>query len=425
MPNSFMTEPEAQPSEFLASEIIERMGSLGLPPEHGIEFVTVGLDEPLKILDEHYLKAMAQGGRGSAFKLIKGSFGAGKTHFLTCLRNLAWKRGFLASLVELSLKGCNLGDASAVYRALVNSLAQAPEDSEAFDNISGWGNIIRCWALGVEEAQERRKWLAQAKVTNFANNNYKMVFLRFVKSLWEEEEELADACEMWLLGSSTKKLKLGLITIPEHICEQNASSMLASLIKAVTLLGFSGIAALFDEVDRIASGSKREKKNVVDNMRQIVDMCGSRRLPGFFWAFAVPPEFISDVIAEYPALQQRLNSPLPFSSASPQVPTIDVSASELRPHEFFQALGRKILRVVAIAWNWSYTADLQEKNLEELVTEYLAMNFDAGQRRNFVKQWIAFLQSEYSCGEGTTDIEALCRQQDSAEVMESEDFADF
>ena len=83
MPNSFITEPEAQPSEFLASEIIERMGSLGLPPEHGIEFVTVGLDEPLKILDEHYLKAMEKGGRGSAFKLIRGSFGAGKTHFLT------------------------------------------------------------------------------------------------------------------------------------------------------------------------------------------------------------------------------------------------------------------------------------------------------------------------------------------------------
>ena len=63
MPNSFITEPEAQPSEFLASEIIERMGSLGLPPEHGIEFVTVGIDEPLKILDEHYLKAMEKGGR--------------------------------------------------------------------------------------------------------------------------------------------------------------------------------------------------------------------------------------------------------------------------------------------------------------------------------------------------------------------------
>ena len=73
----------AELSSLEAAEIIERMGSLGLPPERGIEYVTVGLDRLLSVLERYYLEPMAQGERGSAFKLIKGSFGAGKTHFLT------------------------------------------------------------------------------------------------------------------------------------------------------------------------------------------------------------------------------------------------------------------------------------------------------------------------------------------------------
>ncbi|MGM9997781.1 MAG: BREX system ATP-binding domain-containing protein [Candidatus Bruticola sp.] len=425
MPNIFESEPEACPSEFLASEIIERMGALGLPPERGIEFVTVGLDKPLKVLDDHYLRAMQQGRRGSAFKLIRGSFGSGKTHFLTCLRNLAWKRGFLASVVELSLKECSFGDSAAIYRALADRAAVAPNSSDDFDNIVGINAVIRSWALNVNDQAERNRWLNKAKISRFDNNNYRLVFIHLVKSLWEGDESTAEACEMWILGHPVKKLKIGNITIPEYICRQNASSMLASLVQAAVLLGYSGVAALFDEVDRIASGTKREKKDVVDNMRQIVDMCGSRRLPGFFWAFAVPPEFISDVVAEYPALQQRLNSPMPFSASSPQVPTIDVTDSGLSPEEFFTALGRKILQTASIAWNWQYNRNTQDNNLELLVGNYLAMNFDAGQRRNFVKQWIAVLQSEYSCGEGTTDVEAVGRQQDNVEIMESEDFADF
>ncbi|MGM9991460.1 MAG: BREX system ATP-binding domain-containing protein [Candidatus Bruticola sp.] len=419
------SEAGACPSEFLASEIIDRMGALGLPPERGIEFVTVGLDKPLQVLDEHYLKVMQQGRRGSAFKLIRGSFGSGKTHFLTCLRNLAWRRGFLASVVELSLKECSFGDGAAVYRVLADRVAAAPSHSEDFCQIMGFNAVIRNWAMNVTDPDERRLWFNKVKLSRFENNNYRLVFLYFVKSLWEDDENTAEACEMWILGHPVKKLKLGSITIPEYICRQNASSMLSSLVQAAVLIGYSGIAALFDEVDRIASGTKREKKDVVDNMRQIVDMCGSRRLPGFFWAFAVPPEFISDVVSEYPALQQRLNSPMPFSASSPQVPTIDVTDSGLTPEEFFTALGEKILHTASVAWNWQYSIDTQKSNLELLVSNYLAMNFDAGQRRNFVKQWIAVLQSEYSCGEGTTDVESVGRQQDNSEVMESEDFADF
>ncbi|MCR4783246.1 MAG: ATP-binding protein [bacterium] len=410
-------------SEMLAAEIIDRMGSLGLPPERGIEYVTVGLADVLQILDERYLKVMRHGGRGSAFKLIKGSFGSGKTHFLTCLRNLAWKRGFLTATVELSLKGCTFGDAGAIYKALAHELIDPPAGGDDNEGVQGLGNILRFWAYGVEEPSLRKSWLNKFKASNISNNSYKSVFIHFIRSLWQEDDDTAEACEMWLLGNPIKKLKLGLITISECICERNASSMLYSLVQILLLCGYPGVVAMFDEVDRVASGSRREKKCVVDNMRQFVDMCGSQRYPGVFWAFAVPPEFISDVVAEYPALQQRLNSPMPFSAASPQVPTIDAAGSSLEPTTFFNELGRKILKVASVAWNWDYDRAIQSENLRNLVSSYLAANFDAGQRRNFVKQWIAVLQAEHINGQGTTDLDVVGRADGSD--MEMEEFADF
>ena len=414
----------AELSSLEAAEIIERMGSLGLPPERGIEYVSVGLDRLLSVLERYYLEPMAQGERGSAFKLIKGSFGAGKTHFLTCLRNLAWGRGFLTANVELSLQGCSFGDLASVYQALVQNLVTPPAKASDYEGRRGLGTILRAWAYAIEDPGAQRQWLRNLKLATMANHNFRLVAAHFMQSLWAEDEESAEQDELWLLGGTVKRLKLGSLTLTESICERNGSSMLTSLVQLLRLCGYPGIVALFDEADRVAAGGRREKKKLVDNLRQFVDMCGSGRLPGLFWALAVPPEFISQVVVDYPALQQRLHSPLPFSAVCPQAPTIDVTDSSLPPRQFFYQLGERILAVASRAWDWQPQRERQLENLRFLVEEYLTLNFDAGQRRNFVKQWIAVLTNEHLHGEGTTDIEALCRQ-DEGLGGEEEEFADF
>ena len=81
----------------LAQHILQRVGEAGQPPEWGLSFLNVGNQHYLDILASEYLDRLLDGNRGSAFKLVQGYYGGGKTHFLHCLRDLAWMRGFLCS----------------------------------------------------------------------------------------------------------------------------------------------------------------------------------------------------------------------------------------------------------------------------------------------------------------------------------------
>ena len=414
-------DKEFKLSVSVANEILDRMGSLGLPPERGIEYVTVGFEEPLSILNEIYLKPIASGERGSAFKVIKGSFGSGKTHFLTCLRNLAWKSGFASVLTELSLTGCRFGRNEDVYKTIAEKVTAPPEDEFLFPEIVGIGPVIRNWAYSIDES-EHADFLRRIKMARFENINFRHVFAAYCRALWEDNEDLADMCESWLCGSQVKNLKLGSLVIRECLNESSASSMIYSLVRALRMCGYPGIVLLFDEVDRAVAGGERERRSLADNMRQYTDRCSSQ-YPGMFWAFAVPPEFLTDVISKYPALQQRLNSPKPFSRACPQVPTIDASSSSLSESELLSAIGRKILEVAKTAWDWNYDESIQADNLSRLVDAYLNESFDAGQRRNFVRRWIAVLNTQHFEGEGCAEIDSVSIFEDDRSY--DEEFEDF
>jgi len=72
----------------IARRIIDTVGANGTPPEYGFQFFTEGLDPYLSIIEDEYLGSYINQG-GSAFKLVVGVYGGGKTHFLYCVRDIA------------------------------------------------------------------------------------------------------------------------------------------------------------------------------------------------------------------------------------------------------------------------------------------------------------------------------------------------
>ena len=116
----------------LANHIIQRLAEGGQPPELGIQHINVGNESYLRILEDEYFKRILKG--GSSFKLVEGYFGGGKTHFLFCVRELAWLHGFATSLVELSPQECPYDNSLRVYQAVVRGLALAPGEGELSPN---------------------------------------------------------------------------------------------------------------------------------------------------------------------------------------------------------------------------------------------------------------------------------------------------
>ena len=86
------------PSKPIARRIIEVLGSSGTPPVKGVDYFNVGNGSLLEALDEFYFSSYLQDG-GAAYKMVVGDYGSGKSHFLYCLHDLAWNRGFAVSKV--------------------------------------------------------------------------------------------------------------------------------------------------------------------------------------------------------------------------------------------------------------------------------------------------------------------------------------
>lgn len=77
----------------------------------------VGNQSLLDALDEYYLSSYLQDG-GAAYKMVIGDYGNSKSHFLYCLRDLAWHRGFAVVKVYLSPVETPYNDQRLFYSAV-------------------------------------------------------------------------------------------------------------------------------------------------------------------------------------------------------------------------------------------------------------------------------------------------------------------
>lgn len=415
----------------LALEIVRRMGESGLPPERGIEEVNVGTDSYLEILDREYLAGHLAGPRGSTFKLVQGTYGAGKTHFLTCLRARASRRGYLTALVTLTgARGeCPFDSPLHVYQACAAQLA--------WGGIIGWTDILKEWvARRVQEdgKVELQAWLkAGLERAPLAYQPYRTALARYLRGLAAGADEELAPLEAWLLGQPVPVAEVRAFGIYEAPRAQNAFSFLRSMVQAVRELELPGTALLFDEGEKQLSFARVDAKStreVLNNLRETIDLCGRAELPGTLFAYAVTPDFVNNVLPRYPALQQRLMFPVAaMSVASPLAPVIDLEHLDLTPAQLLTALGERLASVYRTAYGWAGEAELIAHNLKSLVDQTLAHQLEVGHRRVFVKTWLRLLDegrrvgmrklSEPEAWDSVRAAEATFEDEDDEEFLDA------
>src|SRR5262245_9143645 len=110
-----------------AKRVINTIGTSGIPPEKAISHYNVGNESLIETFRKEYFDEYLNDG-GAAFKLVVGDYGAGKSHFLYCLRDLAWSREFIVSRTELSAKQCPYDDQLKVYQEIARNVIWHTED---------------------------------------------------------------------------------------------------------------------------------------------------------------------------------------------------------------------------------------------------------------------------------------------------------
>ena len=429
-----------------AAHILQRLGESGQPPEFGVEWINVGNESYLEVLEDEYFGRQLDG--GASFKLVQGYFGGGKTHFLYCVRDMAWRHGFAVSVVELSPTECPYDDTLKVYASVARRLATESSDPGQAPSY-GLTDLLRNLvddeiAKSARQAREQgdrdpgargreqvRRWLRREVArTPCESVSFRKAIVEFCLAWLEEDFEREQRLEAWLRGEAVPRKEVRDYGVYEKMSRANGFLMLRSLTQMMTGLGFAGTVLLFDEVDRNLSVSAKRSQVIGDNLRQVIDLCGRHQLPNTLFMYAVPPEFMRTVVPDYPALYQRLKTPVPLSVRSPQAVLIDLEQLDLAPQQLLRRIGEKLIPIFGIARGAELDEDIQKANASTLGAACVNTQFEVNHRRLFVKTFVDFLQQQLIDGQYELDLdEAIDVVLEGHEALSAggvdDEFADF
>ena len=389
------------PDPSLAKKIVYVLGASGTPPEFGVHYFTAGLDRYLKVIEEEYLDGIVKEGL-SAFKLAVGSYGGGKTHFLYSIRDLAWKHGYVTSYIPLNPAECPFDKLELVYKQMVTNLAYPVTVEELTRGTErGIDSLIRVWYNSVKEDLDSKKSKQKKSVlkeyaqsiqsiesTSFSNA-VKNSFLALV----EGNEDHFSLIVQWLKGEGFESRTYAPFGILERIDKTTAFRMMRSLIQWIRAVNYSGLVLLFDEGERASSlASSRERRQALDNLRQIVDECSNVRLPSAMFFYAIPDDrqLLDGKEDVYEALRQRLRGV--FSGLNPSGVKVNLEELGVEPIPFLIDVGEKVAHIYELAYGIEFPQDVLQTTVKNLAeSAYEERYADISYRRLFVKGLVEIL----------------------------------
>jgi len=386
----------------VARRIIETVGAHGTPPEYGVQYFTSGLDGYLQTIEEEYLDGYIKDG-GAVFKLVVGIYGGGKTHFLYCTRDLAWKHGFCVSYVMLKSGESPFYSLDKVYKAIATGLMAPSTADELLSGCEkGLPSFMRSWY-----AQKRREYLElglagedlRNEILGFIDGIEGLESISFTNAIKHAIRALLDGNEdnflhicQWLLGEGFERKRHARFGILQRIDKSTAFSMIRSLAQLLTRLEYAGVLILLDEAERMASLSSKNREQHLNNLRELIDECGQTGFQNILILYAVPNEnFLDGRTQVYEALRQRLETHFDDRVNYTGVKIeLEKVVGEAEP--FLQDVGNKLAKVYQIAYQCQFSKEDLDKLIHELARSSYERKFmDIGYKRLFVQELVKAL----------------------------------
>jgi len=372
-------------SEAIANQVIESLRR-GTPPQKGIELYSVGNEKLIEGIIKHHLDGIKDFGR---CRFISGSWGAGKTHFFRQLREVAFKKNFLVSNIELGLNSASLNKFETIFSEIIRHIA-TPSQYSGNDplEIAPFGTIIRESMIYLStQSREKLDIISHDQYKNaveklMSNQSIENDFKIMIKKYWEtfltEDADLSIIEQargeilQWFCGEGTIggfRKKYGVNTIVKR---ENAQLMLQSLAGFILLSGYNGLVILFDETEQSYSLMRKSSlKDAHTNLRSLIDNIAEKNR-GIFLIYATTPDFYTDPkhgIVIYGALSGRIGKPEPNRQprALDTIWNFDAVETKL---ENYQTAASKIREIYLVAYpdgkSTIPTKPIVEKRVSEL-----------------------------------------------------------
>lgn len=367
--------------------IINQLASTGTPPEFGLSHFTVGISQYLRLIKEEYLESYIPLG-GSSFKLVISNYGGGKTHFLYCIRDLAWGLGYAISYIPLSPGECPFSRFDLVYKAIVSGLTYPIQTDQLLNPYErGIDAFIREWYMREAGRYKDRLDDYIAGIGGMESSSFTNAVKNAFLSLRSGGKDY-DGIIQWLKGEEIDQDLRNRYGITERLDKTTPFRLIRSLAQWVKEIGYTGLVLLFDEAERgMSIGSLREKRVALDNLRQLIDECGNVRFPGVMIFYAIPDErqLLEERLETYEALRQRLSGFL--TRVNPSGVRIQLEELDLPPKDFLIELGKRLSKVYESAYSpFRFQEGPLMGSIITLAEEAYGERYaDVGYRRLFVK----------------------------------------
>ncbi|MCX7013843.1 MAG: DUF2791 family P-loop domain-containing protein [Candidatus Sumerlaeota bacterium] len=385
-------------TQIIARRIVESVGQSGTPPESGFQYFTAGLEPYLNCLETDYFSSYIRDG-GSAFKMVEGVYGGGKTHFLYCVRDLAWKFNFDVSYVVLSPHSTPFHAMDKVYAAIAGNLRPRMSPEELLSGYeSGVSAYLKRWYMeevhsiienGTPESDAPH--VLRERISTFEGIE-SISFAKAAKNalyalLDDNDEQFVNICQ-WLHGEGYVRQIHQPLGVLERIDKTNAFKMLRSLTQLIRQMGHSGLVVLLDEAEQRSSMSTQQKGILQSNLRELIDACGHTFLQGVMVFYAVPDEaFLEGRTQVYEALRQRLSTT--FDDLNPTGVRISLEKTVVHPEEFLAVVGKKLAAVYEVAFGHRFDPAMMDTTIACVARKAYEQRYaDAGYKRLFVQMLI-------------------------------------
>ena len=327
----------------------------GVVPRTGIQHIQVGRAKEIEAIFKD-INRIAQG--GSAFRLIIGEYGSGKTFFLNVIRSIALEKKLVAVNADLSPDRrihASAGQARNLYSELMRNMATRtrPQGNALTAVVEVFVNSA------LQEAEKTGTSVSSVindRLSSLAEHVGGYDFAKVIEAYWRghenDDDELKSNAIRWLRAEySTKTDARKALGVGAFISDNSFYSSLKLMSLLVKQAGYEGLLVVLDEmVNLYKLNSKQARTSNYEQILGMLNDClqGTAEHLGFL--LGGTPEFLLDPrkgLYSYEALQSRLAE----NSFAQKAGVIDYSSptlhlNNLTPEELYVLL-KNIRRVFA------------------------------------------------------------------------------
>lgn len=353
----------------IAMRIINSLSD-GVPSVEDVEYFSSSYS-PLDPIIETDMGEICRGNYGKV-KFLNGSYGEGKTHFLSRVRKKAVDDEFIVSMFAISPRGIGLDMMERAFSEMVKTFTVKAYKDEGEETPIEF--ILSKWVSTREDPERELRNIALDKDLRAAL--IQMSKLIPQRNLYYQDLDILNG---WLRTDTYSKGDLKKrFGIFNHITARNVFDIIKSLGRLFKKVGYKGWVILIDEQEIVSTLLTTRKRELTDqNIRILIDEQGN--MDGVYILFATTDDFFNDPekgIVSYPALKTRITS----------ANTLDLPPIGKQEMEEIATNLKEICQIA-----WEIPLRVTPAQLKKCVEIALERNIPSARARTYVKSIIRLM----------------------------------